>query len=321
MAEAPLLLRPLMQWQRLRHLCFSGETLYHHLSFTSFQSPFGYSSNTTGLVHRKILLANSASPNYYQQYRGLHLRTRALKLRDVPLRSNSSSSDSDSDGDDASSSDGAVRKSRNEKKRDAKRAVRWGMELANLTPSQIKLILRVTSLKPEVYEALMLVKRLSRDVREGRRRQFNYIGKLLREVNPELMDDLIQATKVGDTEKLRNLCGSQTQAVESDGGTLEETEDEYEEEESETCISVASRWLDGLISKDIEVTNEIYSLNHVDFDRQELRRLVRKVHILQERQESLESEEKVREVNANVFGAKRSLTRFLQRVAKQIPAE
>lgn len=32
--------------------------------------------------------------------------------------------------------------------------------------------------------------------------------------------------------------------------------------------NIANRWFDGLISKDIEITNEVYSVNSVDFDRQ-----------------------------------------------------
>ncbi|MCI25246.1 hypothetical protein A2U01_0046436, partial [Trifolium medium] len=66
-------------------------------------------------------------------------------------------------------------KSRNELKREAKRAVKWGMDLSSFNPPQIKRILRVVSLDQIVYEALMLVKRMGPDVREGRRRQFNYI--------------------------------------------------------------------------------------------------------------------------------------------------
>lgn len=134
----------------------------------------------------------------------------------------------------------AVKKSRNELKREASRAVRWGMELAKFSTPQIKKVLRsgissstrkeslskcefffsrfscsssvcrIASVEREVFEALMLVKvmhplydhsteilyddpcfasmlylrlgfcceqRLGSDVREGKRRQFNYIGK------------------------------------------------------------------------------------------------------------------------------------------------
>ncbi|KAF3335101.1 hypothetical protein FCM35_KLT21705 [Carex littledalei] len=53
----------------------------------------------------------------------------------------------------------ADRKSRNELKREARRAVQWGVELSKFSPSQIKRALKVASLEKEVYEALMLVKK------------------------------------------------------------------------------------------------------------------------------------------------------------------
>ncbi|XP_031487471.1 uncharacterized protein LOC116255701 isoform X2 [Nymphaea colorata] len=54
-----------------------------------------------------------------------------------------------------------LNKSRNEKKREAKRAVKWGMDLAQFPPPQIKLILKAAALEQEVFEALMLAKVLS----------------------------------------------------------------------------------------------------------------------------------------------------------------
>ncbi|KAL5676352.1 hypothetical protein ACJX0J_012483, partial [Zea mays] len=60
------------------------------------------------------------------------------------------------------------------------------------------------------------------DVREGRRRQFNYIGSLLRDAQPELMDTLIQASKDGDERKLYTLL--------SEGKLLVEEEEEEEED-------------------------------------------------------------------------------------------
>lgn len=33
-------------------------------------------------------------------------------------------------------------------------------------------------------------------------------------------------------------------------------------------MAVVTRWFDGLINKDTDITNEIYSLREVDFDRQ-----------------------------------------------------
>ncbi|KAK9127923.1 hypothetical protein Syun_016720 [Stephania yunnanensis] len=60
--------------------------------------------------------------------------------------------------------------------------MKWGMDLATFTAPQIKHILKFASLDGDVFEALVLVKRMGTDAREGRRRQFDYIG-VLYEVN------------------------------------------------------------------------------------------------------------------------------------------
>lgn len=57
------------------------------------------------------------------------------------------------------------------------------------------------------------------------------LGKLLREVQPELMDELIKATKDGDQSRLQALSGSMV--IGEDGEEAEETEYEEEEEEEE----------------------------------------------------------------------------------------
>ncbi|RDX93913.1 hypothetical protein CR513_23766, partial [Mucuna pruriens] len=215
-------------------------------------------------------------------------------------------------------SDSEPKKSRNEMKREAKRAVKWGMDLASFSAPQIKRILRVASLDQLVFEALMLVKRLGPDVREGKRRQFNYIGKLLREVDPELMDRLIKATKDSDHKELQALTGLGSDDPEDDDD-LVESESEEDEEESNWHDSQVTRWFDGLISKDSEVTNEIYSFQGVEFDRQELRKLIRRVHITQEMKTDNEEEEK--KIETATIGAKKALTRFLRALSKRISNE
>ncbi|KAH7850535.1 hypothetical protein Vadar_034508 [Vaccinium darrowii] len=239
-----------------------------------------------------------------------------LKRPDAPLPSDlreRTSQESDSD----------AKKSRNEKKREAQRAVRWGMDLASFSTPQIKRILRVASLEPEVFEAIMLVKRLGRDVKEGKRRQFNLIGRLLREAEPELMNGLIQATKDGDQRKFQALSGPETLVIEEDDEVVEETEDEDEDEDEDggphNYIERANRWFDGLINRDVDINKEIYSVHDVDFDRQELRRLVREVHSRQE--QLVSSEVNNRGEDAALIAAKKSLTRFLRTVSKQLPSE
>ncbi|TXG52045.1 hypothetical protein EZV62_021214 [Acer yangbiense] len=164
------------------------------------------------------------------------------------------------------------------------------MQLAAFSTPQIKRILKVTSLEDGVLEALMLVKRLGPDVKEGKRRQFNYIGQLFnretaagsREVEPELMETLIQATKVGDHSTLQALAASKMQIAGDDDVETEETENGEEEEVSHEYINIATRWFDGLINNDVKITKEVYSVQSVDFDRQELRKLVKRVHASQE---------------------------------------
>ncbi|XP_004497170.1 uncharacterized protein [Cicer arietinum] len=204
-------------------------------------------------------------------------------------------------------------KSRNQLKREAKRAVKWGMDLSNFSPPQIKRILRVVSLDQIVYEALMLVKRMGSDVREGRRRQFNYIGKLLRDVEPELMDRLIKATRDSDHKELQALTGLGSDDSVDDDDNLTETEDEEEDEVDDNQVT---RWFDGLVEKDIQITNEVYSVQGVEFDRQELRKLVRKVHFVQEMKAANEEEEK--KIEKAEIRAKKALTRFLRSLSKNI---
>lgn len=56
------------------------------------------------------------------------------------------------------------------------------------------------------------------------------LGRLLREVEPELMDSLIQATKDGDQTKFQSLSGSELSATEDVDEEVEETESEDDEE-------------------------------------------------------------------------------------------
>ncbi|KAE8680387.1 Pathoproteinsis-related thaumatin superfamily protein [Hibiscus syriacus] len=191
-----------------------------------------------------------------------------------------------------------VNKSRNQKKREARRAVRWGMDLASFSTRQIKRVLRVASLEQDVFDALLLVKRLGPDVREGKRRQFNYIGKLLREADPELMEALIQATKVGDQKTLVALAGSKTQIVE------EEEEDDEDPFEYTAILRYAA------LAAKADTYKEVG----------ELRKVVRRVQTSQEQSRN-PTEEDMAKIEAAVKSAEKSLTRFLRTLAKQLPTK
>ncbi|KAK3423787.1 hypothetical protein EUGRSUZ_H00983 [Eucalyptus grandis] len=58
----------------------------------------------------------------------------------------------------------------------------------------------------------------------------------------------------------------------------------FNSQECSENASIASSWFDGLISKDIQIANEVFSNHTIDFDRQELRKLVRSVQSTQEQQ-------------------------------------
>ncbi|GFZ10427.1 hypothetical protein Acr_21g0010260 [Actinidia rufa] len=85
---------------------------------------------------------------------------------------------------------------------------------------------------------------------------------------------------------------------------------------SHNYIDRANRWFDGLINKDVDITKEIYSVQDVDLDRQKLRRLVREVHSIQERQVTVEENEGSED--AALMGAKRSLARFSSNPCKAV---
>lgn len=64
------------------------------------------------------------------------------------------------------------------------------------------------------------------------------LGKLLRDVEPELMESLIQATKVGDHATLQALAAANMQNIEDENQLSEESENEEEEEEEEEVIFI-----------------------------------------------------------------------------------
>ncbi|KAK9165158.1 hypothetical protein Scep_000349 [Stephania cephalantha] len=284
---------------RAQHLHQSVALLHHLLS------PI-IAIKTVVRDHRRFSFSSISSSR-----RGIDFRSQSLKLRQNPVHSDTN----EDEDEDESESELPTKKSRNQKKREAKRAVKWGMDLATFTAPQIKQILKLASLDRDVFEALVLVKRMGTDVREGRRRQFNYIGRLLREVEPDLMDALIQAMKDGDHSKLQTI--SNTDWIMEDD--VEEWDDAESEAEGQSdYIDTASRWFEGLINKDVGITKEVYSIHCVEFDRQELRKLVRRVQSMKDNQQTPEENA---EGDGALVRAERSLTRFLRSLAKQLAEE
>ena len=99
------------------------------------------------------------------------------------------------------------------------------------------------------------------------------------------MDTLIQASKDGDDSKLHALLSEEKLLVEE-----EELPDEEEvaylvnitrfliqqtwtnylafEQDDGEYMKIADRWCAGLLCKDISITNEVYAVHNVEFDRQ-----------------------------------------------------
>ncbi|XP_021769044.1 uncharacterized protein LOC110733321 isoform X2 [Chenopodium quinoa] len=259
--------------------------LYHRqlLHFLSLQPPI--------TATKTAAISGPPRLSLLSHRRNAHLKPRALRPpqqldllkdnRSKKISTNKSDGEDEADDDETSEDKKKKqRRSRNEMKRKARQTLHWGMDLASFSTPQIKRILKAASLEEDVFEALMVVKRLGSDVREGKRRQFNYIGRLLRDADaqPELLGALIQATKDGDQSTLQALAGSAKLVDEGPEEELHESESESEQED------------------------------------EELRKLVRKVHSVQE---SLNSTEEDAEKSAGLIAAKKSLNRFLCSLAKR----
>ncbi len=85
-------------------------------------------------------------------------------------------------------------KSRSQKKRDSHALKDIGAELAKLTPGQIKKL----PLNEDLQEALKVMAKITD--KEGRRRQGQYIGKLMRECDPTPIQEALIQLKQGHNE-------------------------------------------------------------------------------------------------------------------------
>ncbi len=85
-------------------------------------------------------------------------------------------------------------KSRSQKKRDSHALKDIGAELAQLTPGQLKKL----PLGEDLQEALRVMAKITD--KEGRRRQGQYIGKLMRECDPAPIQEALVKLKQGHNE-------------------------------------------------------------------------------------------------------------------------
>lgn len=123
------LVRPLLQWPKLRQHCCHSAPLNYCLSSFLQRTPIATKETTS------LSFSVTSAPS---SQRNVHNRSRGLRPTNAPL-SNSHEDDS------ATESDSDEKKSRNQKKREARRAVRWGMQIAAFSTPQIKRILRYAS--------------------------------------------------------------------------------------------------------------------------------------------------------------------------------
>ncbi|XP_010519156.1 PREDICTED: uncharacterized protein LOC104798678 [Tarenaya hassleriana] len=201
-----------------------------------------------------------------------------------------------------------AKKSRNLRKREARRAVRWGMELASFSNDQIKRILRAASLEEDVYDALMLAKRLGPDVREGKRRQFNYIEFGEKGLYTRVDRDLDKSADYGEfmdkKKPVPDGCGWKMKVdsheVMKFGANSPGTQ--MLEELKQRLQSAQQKRKTGADKERRDV---------------ELRKLVRNLRLAQERRKSV-TEETEKKISAAVVAAEKSLTRFLYSLAKQV---
>lgn len=113
------------EWPMLHYQYYCTCAAFRHLLLSS-------SPSTPTPIRRRF-----PSATVYSARRSVHNRSRGLRLPNAPTPS-----DRRDDGGGATFSDSGEQKSRNQLKREARRAVRWGMDLASFTPTQIKHILR-----------------------------------------------------------------------------------------------------------------------------------------------------------------------------------
>ncbi len=110
------------------------------------------------------------------------------------------------------------RPSRSQKKRDSTALQKIGEELVAMSFNKAKKL----PLTPELLEALELMTRISD--KEGRRRQMQYIGKLMRECDLEELSPALEALRQGhseDTAKFHHAEKMRESLLSADSAELE----------------------------------------------------------------------------------------------------
>ncbi|KAJ6938363.1 hypothetical protein NC651_004939 [Populus alba x Populus x berolinensis] len=195
--------RLIRQWPFLRNHCFC-------------HAAFNYLLSECLILSIKAISPRLSLTIVTASNRSAHFRSRGPeKTSDFGQGGNASDSDSES------------YKSRKQKKREARLAVRCGMELASFSPPQIKRIIKVASLEKDVFDAL-----IDQDRMCGKESGGNII---------------ISKMVIGVGCSLQGFSGLEEKII--GDGNEESGESEYDG--SHEYIDIATSWFGGLINRDI----------------------------------------------------------------------
>lgn len=146
MSSQQVVLRPLRLWP-----CWFHFHRHHHPNTTQLALHHQHQHHHRHLL---LLISQQPEPTNTRRFSSLAPSRGILRRANAPLPTTKSTDLPEEEEEEEP-------KSRNQLKREAKRAVKWGMDLASFSPPQIKLILKVASLDKIVYDALILVKVIS----------------------------------------------------------------------------------------------------------------------------------------------------------------
>jgi ribosome-associated protein len=94
------------------------------------------------------------------------------------------------------------RKSKQQRKREAEAAQQVGAALVALSPAQFKRVLDKLDIPEDLQEALTLCRTIK--AHEGRRRQLQYIGRLMRDIDTapiqQMLDQLAQGNRMASSQ-------------------------------------------------------------------------------------------------------------------------
>ncbi|CAM6062792.1 unnamed protein product [Sphagnum tenellum] len=178
--------------------------------------------------------------------------------REIAKHASSGVEKEDDADDEDYSLDSEDKESKGQSKRKSLQARHWGVQLASLSQTQLRLAVRWEKLSDEVYEPIMLVK---------------LVVLLLCDVDPVLMDLVLKAGKGGDPPSTfySSPVNEPNELIFSD-----ETIPAKISQEAMAAQKAAGHLARGLLSGDELVTHEVFSYSgDIYLDQQGSRKLIR----------------------------------------------